>query len=67
MLIRLVRRHLAPHRAAVIVIIVGAVISDPLLMLLGALMAAMAITGLGMALRMRRRHSGQAPQRPTRG
>ena len=52
---------------ALIVIVVGAVISDPLLMLLGALMAAMAITGLGMALRMRRRHSGQAPQRPTRG
>ena len=51
---------------AVIVIVVGAVISDPLLMLLGALMAAMAITGLGMALRMRRRQSGQAPQGPTR-
>lgn len=52
---------------ALIVIVVGAVISDPLLMLLGALMAAMAITGLGMALRMRRRQSGQAAQRPTRG
>jgi hypothetical protein len=52
---------------ALIVIVVGAVISDPLLMLLGALMAAMAITGLGMALRMRRRQSDQAPQRTARG
>ena len=51
---------------ALIVIVVGAVISDPLLMLLGALMAAMAITGLGMALRMRRRQGGDPGPQPGR-
>lgn len=48
-----------------VVVVVGAVISDPLLMLLGGLMTAVAITGLGMALRVRRRQ--EAAQQEPRG
>lgn len=47
-----------------IVIVTGAVIGDPVLMLLGALVTAFAITALGFGLRLRRRQqTGQTPRR----
>ncbi|WP_144791001.1 hypothetical protein [Kocuria palustris] len=49
-----------------IVVVVGAVISDPLLMILGGLMTAVAVTGLGMALRLRRRQEA-AERHPAPG
>lgn len=51
----------------VIVIVVGAVIGDPVLMLMGALVTAFAITALGFGLRVRRRQQAwEAQQRPRR-
>lgn len=49
------------------VIITGAVISDPLLIMLGAFMTVVAISGLGIALRMRRRQQGLEPAPEPRG
>lgn len=41
-----------------LVVLLGAVIGDGLLLLIGGLMTAVAVTGLGMALRARSREAG---------
>lgn len=43
------------------VILVAAVTSDPLLLLLGGIVTAVSVTGLGIALRRRRRIPGDRP------
>ncbi|KAA9395399.1 hypothetical protein FCK90_03090 [Kocuria coralli] len=41
-----------------LVVVLGAVVGDALLLLIGGLMTAIAVTGLGMALRARAREDG---------